>query len=321
MARGQAGGVIAAISAAAIAAPVVPAAAADAAAGAGAAGHTAQAIAAQADKRSRVGIKLRGPKEVSTGSDVALRGKLRGSKGKQVRVKIELLDSNKWSRVHSLRTNSRGKFRVGLTVAATGSVSFRAAAKTQRRKPPVVSKTVTVAITPAADLSDAPGPKPSPTKNQDPAKDTDPTSGSAMTEQEQQMVMLVNQARAAGQTCGEYGYFPPAAPLAADNNLADAAQAHSDDMVAKNFFSHVGSNGSQPWDRMDKQGYQWSRAGENIAAGYSDAAAATAGLVKSPGHCKNIMNPDFTEIGVGVATGDADFGIYWTQNFGAPRNW
>jgi len=309
---------VAAVAVAALAAPVAPAVASESASGWQANQLSTTAAAATASSKQRSMLKLRGPSEATQNAEIPLRGKLRGSKGQRVRVKIQLLDSAGWQPLTSVRSNTRGKFRVGVTVAAADSATYRAVAKVKRRSGLKVSKPVTVTFPREESPSTTPSPSAEPTPADEPAKAA-PATGSAMTERELQMVTLVNEARAVGQTCGQFGYFPPAPPLKPADLLAAAAQAHSDDMFAKDFFSHTGSDGSAPWDRMDRQGYQWSRAGENIAAGYSDAAAATQGLVDSPGHCRNIMNPDFTEIGVGVATGDSGYGIYWTQKFGTPR--
>ena len=57
--------------------------------------------------------------------------------------------------------------------------------------------------------------------------------------------------------------------------------------------------GEQPWDRMELAGYTWRAAGENIAAGNSTAAATMDQWMNSSGHCRNIMNGDFSDLGVG----------------------
>ena len=303
----------------ALAVPAAPAVAAESESSWRTNPHGAVAAAATANSKQRNTLTLRGPREVTDGAAVQLRGKLRGAKGQRVRVKIQLLGSTGWQPIANTRTKSRGKFRSSVTVAATDRATLRAVAKAQRRKQRAVSKRVTVAFTQSSAPASSPAPAPQPATSPDPADSASPTPDSAMTERELRMVTLVNEARAAGHSCGQYGYFPPAPPLEPQDLLAAAAQAHSDDMVANDFFSHTGSNGSAPWDRMSEQGYRWSRAGENIAAGYSDAAAATRGLLDSPGHCRNIMDPEFTEIGVGLATGSSGYGSYWTQNFGTPR--
>ncbi|MGK5543434.1 CAP domain-containing protein [Streptomyces sp. URMC 127] len=104
-------------------------------------------------------------------------------------------------------------------------------------------------------------------------------------------------------------------PLAADHRLAAAAQAHSDDMVARDFYSHTSPEGSEPWDRARAAGAPHPGIGENIACGQRSAAEVVRGWMNSPGHRANILKPDFAYIGVGYATGSRA-GTYWTQLFG-----
>jgi uncharacterized protein YkwD len=104
-------------------------------------------------------------------------------------------------------------------------------------------------------------------------------------------------------------------PLADDRNLAAAAQAYSDDMVARNFYSHTSPDGTQPWDRAATAGARHRGIGENIAAGQNTAAEVVQGWMDSPGHRANILKPGFTHIGVGFRDGGA-MGTYWTQLFG-----
>lgn len=73
------------------------------------------------------------------------------------------------------------------------------------------------------------------------------------------------------------------------------------------------SPGSSPWDRMAVEGYAYGAAGENVAAGYRSAEAVMQGWLGSTGHCNNIMNPNFTELGLGLEDN------YWTQKFARPR--
>ncbi|MEH6378639.1 CAP domain-containing protein [Streptomyces sp. KLMMK] len=104
-------------------------------------------------------------------------------------------------------------------------------------------------------------------------------------------------------------------PLAADPRLAAAAQAHSDDMVARDFYAHTSPEGSEPWDRARAAGCPHPGIGENIACGQRSAAEVVRGWMNSPGHRANILKPDFAHIGVGYATGSRA-GTYWTQLFG-----
>jgi len=124
----------------------------------------------------------------------------------------------------------------------------------------------------------------------------------------------VNQARSVNQICGATPYSP-AAPVSWSENLAMAAYLHSEDMALNNFFSHTGSDGSSAGQRISRQGYPWRTYGENIAVGYPTVSSVIQGWLGSEGHCRNLMDPDFTEIGAGYAIGP--FGgnpaaRYWT---------
>jgi uncharacterized protein YkwD len=95
------------------------------------------------------------------------------------------------------------------------------------------------------------------------------------------------------------------------SHVGDAAA----DMVDRNYFDHTNPDGEEPWDRMERAGYTWSSAGENIAAGNGTATATMDQWMNSPGHCRNIMSGDFVDVGVGHVESAA----MWTQVFGAPR--
>jgi uncharacterized protein YkwD len=135
------------------------------------------------------------------------------------------------------------------------------------------------------------------------------------------MLAAVNAHRRAGATCGARGAFPAAAELTWNAQLTQAAVVHSDDMVAGNFFSHTGSNGSSAGDRVTAAGYAWRGVGENIAAGQGSVAVVVDGWMKSDGHCANLMNAAFRDIGVACIAGSASntYRTYWSQEFGTPR--
>jgi uncharacterized protein YkwD len=135
------------------------------------------------------------------------------------------------------------------------------------------------------------------------------------------MLAAVNAHRRAGASCGARGSFPAVAELVWNANLAQAAAGHSEDMVAQNFFSHTGSNGSSVGDRATAAGYLWRSVGENIAAGQPDVAAVVDAWMKSDGHCANLMNSSYRDIGAACLAGTANntYRTYWTQNFGAAR--
>ncbi|HEX7307968.1 CAP domain-containing protein [Lentzea sp.] len=106
--------------------------------------------------------------------------------------------------------------------------------------------------------------------------------------------------------------------LRQDPALGTAAQRHSEDMTARNFFSHNGSDGSTFVVRMERAGYtRWTRAAENIAAGQQTAADVVRTWMNSAGHRANILNCALRDIGVGYHYRQGTtYGHYWTQDFG-----
>jgi uncharacterized protein YkwD len=132
------------------------------------------------------------------------------------------------------------------------------------------------------------------------------------------VVELVNAARSHGRKCG-HERFDAAPPLSVSRDLNEAAADHARDMAKKKYFEHRGRDGSQPKDRVLRAGYKSRLTGENIALGPESAEEVVAGWLDSPGHCANIMDARFQDIGVGLATGRGRGQIYWVQNFGSPR--
>jgi uncharacterized protein YkwD len=132
---------------------------------------------------------------------------------------------------------------------------------------------------------------------------------------------LVNAHRAAGASCGSQGSFAATTPLAWQDTLSQAALRHSDDMVANNFFSHTGSDGSNAGQRATAAGYAWSTWGENIAAGQPTVSSVVAAWMASDGHCANLMNARFRDIGLACVSGGAGnaYRSYWTMALGAAR--
>lgn len=132
-------------------------------------------------------------------------------------------------------------------------------------------------------------------------------------ELEGQVLELVNSVRGEGANCGSEGNFESTDPLTMEPALTCAARIHSKDMAERGYFSHDTPDGVSPWERMEQAGYPSNGArGENIAAGSSSADGVMALWMSSDGHCSNIMNPNFTQIGIGYYDGNL-----WTQTFGA----
>lgn len=158
-----------------------------------------------------------------------------------------------------------------------------------------------------------------PSKLSGPITGTGPVPTTPPDASQVQMLAAVNTARSVGRTCG--GTLYPAAPaLGWNSSLAKAATLHSQDMAARDYFAHQTPEGGTFDTRISAQGYTWSVAGENIAAGYSTLEAVVQGWLVSPSHCQNLMSPEFREVGMGSDTrAGSKYGVYWTQDFAAPR--
>lgn len=129
---------------------------------------------------------------------------------------------------------------------------------------------------------------------------------------------LVNEARAEPRNCGDKP-FGAARSLRWNAALERAAAGHAADMAAKSYFSHTGLDGSTSVQRVTRAGYRYRMTGENIAAGQLSPEAAIAGWIKSPGHCANLMNGAYTEMGVALSvSAKSRMGVYWVQLFGTP---
>ncbi len=133
----------------------------------------------------------------------------------------------------------------------------------------------------------------------------------------QKLLEQINAVRAQSRQCGGQP-FAAAAALAWSAPLGAAAETHSRAMANGNFFAHKDRDGRIPSDRAELAGYDGRQIGENIAAGQDTARKVVEGWLASPGHCANLMNPQFRELGAAYATDPkSDAGIYWTALFGA----
>ncbi|MFL0197430.1 CAP domain-containing protein [Clostridium sp. WILCCON 0269] len=102
--------------------------------------------------------------------------------------------------------------------------------------------------------------------------------------------------------------------LKANNELSKVATIKAQDMIDKGYFDHTSPTYGSPFDMMKKFGISYTAAGENIAYGQKNAAEVMNSWMNSPGHRANILNSNFTEIGVGVAK-DKNGTPYWVQMF------
>ncbi|PWL44754.1 MAG: hypothetical protein DBY45_05310 [Clostridiales bacterium] len=130
---------------------------------------------------------------------------------------------------------------------------------------------------------------------------TVPTLDASVSSYEQKVIDLVNEIRVQNGL----------RKFTANWELSRVARYKSQDMKDKKYFSHTSPTYGSPFDMMKSFGISYKTAGENIAYGYSTPEAVVKGWMNSEGHRKNILNPSFTQIGVGyVASGN-----YWTQMF------
>lgn len=113
-------------------------------------------------------------------------------------------------------------------------------------------------------------------------------------------LQLVNQSRNSGCHCGDR-YLPPARPLKFSPRLSAIALQHARYLHKKGRISHRGQGGTRVGQRADKAGYRWQYIGENIAMGYPTPAANVAAWLHSPGHCHNLMDPAYSEMGIARA--------------------
>lgn len=124
-----------------------------------------------------------------------------------------------------------------------------------------------------------------------------------LTTEEQEMLNLINEARAQNN----------APPLKVDIQVTTVARIKAQDMIDNNYFSHYSPKYGSPFDMLKSFGINYVQAGENIA-GNSDVQSAHTSLMNSPGHRKNILNPNYTHIGLGIKNGGS-YGNMFSQMF------
>jgi uncharacterized protein YkwD len=154
---------------------------------------------------------------------------------------------------------------------------------------------------------------------------------SALKTTNRRILEVINKARAEERDCNDgRGTVGPSRALTWNNELYAAAYEHSSDLAQSDTFSHLGSGtefditgsnsgiASKFNNRIKENGYiDYTIIGENIAGGQESIDLALEAWLASPAHCSNIMEVEFTEIGVAVVVNlDSTYGIYWTQNFG-----
>jgi len=131
-----------------------------------------------------------------------------------------------------------------------------------------------------------------------------------------ELLQAVNAVRAAGAVCGS-NVYRATHDLNWNNMLQKSATGHSRDMAHSQVFSHVSSNGDTLLQRVQATGYDLRAAGENIAAGQGSVKEVIASWLNSPGHCKNMLEPSYQDIGVACIRNEGSpYGFYWTMNLG-----
>ena len=108
-------------------------------------------------------------------------------------------------------------------------------------------------------------------------------------------------------------------PLKLNPELTEAAKAHSRDLAKWDRISHYGSDGSNPWDRVKRTGYNARLTAENVGTGQIDFNEVMRGWEESPGHNKNLLTPDAQHMGIAlVQDPKTEFKSFWTLVIGAP---
>lgn len=128
--------------------------------------------------------------------------------------------------------------------------------------------------------------------------------GDQINTKEKQVVTLVNQARR------DNGLLP----LQADSQLNRLARKKAEDMAKNNYFSHTSPTYGSAFDMMQAAGIVYRTAGENIAKGQKTAETVMQGWMNSQGHRANILNRNYSRVGVGYAVSSTGT-PYWVQIF------
>ena len=144
----------------------------------------------------------------------------------------------------------------------------------------------------------------------------------------------VNDARTKPQDCGTKGSFPATTALKWNEKLYKAGYEHMQDLIESQTFAHAGSGTESDWtgyalgkesdliERAENYDYNWARLGENLGGGtsISQVEEMVQGWLESDYHCENLMNPNFTEVGVVMIKKEGSlYTHYWGQEFGTPK--
>ena len=106
--------------------------------------------------------------------------------------------------------------------------------------------------------------------------------------------------------------------LSFNSLLTKTAKLHSRDLAKHDRISHYGSDGSNPWDRVERSGYKPQLAAENVGTGQLTIAEVMKGWKESPGHNKNLLLPDAKHVGIAlVYDPKTEYKTFWTLILGA----
>jgi uncharacterized protein YkwD len=144
------------------------------------------------------------------------------------------------------------------------------------------------------------------------AREFDPPKAGDEIEMRNRFLKKINQARQTGYKCGD-NYYPPAGPLKLNELLSEASRRHAEDVFKHPGIGHKGWDGSSPTERAQRVGYRFP-VGENLTNLSDQPEDAVRSLLGSPKHCENLMNPNYTEMGVGYFVDASKMpGIVWVQ--------
>jgi len=144
----------------------------------------------------------------------------------------------------------------------------------------------------------------------------------------------VNSVRSKPQDCGEAGSFAATTKLTWNSKLYEAAYEHMQDLIESQTFVHEGSGTESDWtgyalgkksdfiERAENHAYKWSRLAENLGGGthLTQPEEMVREWLESDHHCANLMNPNFTELGMVMIKDEASlYTHYWGQEFGTPK--
>ena len=196
----------------------------------------------------------------------------------------------------------------------TGALPLRQATQTDE-----TASDVPIRVDPSASAADdkasrddrgggSAEPKPSDKETKDESDDDPPPPDEDLSEMEQLAAVAVRLTNVEREKAG-------CGAVKVNAKLTNAAVGHSEDMAKNDYFDHTSQDGRSPWDRARNAGYD-NAIGENIAAGYTSAAAVIEGWMNSEGHRANLLNCDARAIGLGVASHNGGQ-LYWTKMFGS----